>query len=72
MPISEDPSITRHHKENPMLTHPTLDTLHALKLLGMYHALLEQMQMPEMTEVPCEERLACWWIGRVPPGRIAG
>ena len=35
-----------------MLTHPTLDKLQALKLMGMYHALLEQMQMPEITEVP--------------------
>src|SRR6266851_8713326 len=57
MPISEDPSITLHHKENPMLTHPTLDKLQALKLMGMYHALMEQMQMPEITEVPFEERL---------------
>ena len=40
-----------------MLTHPTLDKLQALKLMGMSHALLEQMQMPEMTEVPFEERL---------------
>jgi DNA replication protein DnaC len=40
-----------------MLTHPTLDKLQALKLMGMYHALMEQMQMPEITEVPFEERL---------------
>ena len=40
-----------------MLTHPTLDKLQALKLMGMYHALLEQMQMPEIPEVPFEERL---------------
>jgi DNA replication protein DnaC len=40
-----------------MLTHPTLDKLQALKLMGMYHALMEQMQMPEMTAVPFEERL---------------
>ena len=40
-----------------MLTHPPLDTLQALKLMGRYHALLEQMQMPEITEVSCEERL---------------
>ena len=45
MPISEDPSITLYHKEKPMLTHPTLDKLQALKLMGMYHALLEQMQI---------------------------
>ncbi len=35
-----------------MLTHPTLDKLQALKLMGMYQALMEQMQMPEITEVP--------------------
>ena len=40
-----------------MLTHPTLDKLHALKLMGMYHALLEQMQMPEITAVPFDDRL---------------
>ena len=40
-----------------MLTHPTLDKLQALKLTGMYQALLEQMQMPEITAVPFEERL---------------
>ena len=40
-----------------MLTHPTLDTLQALKLMGRYHALLEQRQMPEITEVSFEERL---------------
>ncbi len=40
-----------------MLPHPTLDKLQALKLMGMSHALMEQMQMPEMTEVPFEERL---------------
>src|SRR5262245_41592257 len=52
MPIYEAPSITLHHKEKPMLTHPTLDQLQALKLTGMYHALLEQRQMPEITAVP--------------------
>ena len=40
-----------------MLTHPTLDKLHALKLMGMYQALLEQTQMPEITELRFEERL---------------
>jgi len=39
------------------LTHPTLDKLHALQLLGMDHALREQMPRPEITEVPFEERL---------------
>src|SRR5262245_47401686 len=52
MPISEALSIILHHKEKPMLTHPTLDKLQALKLMGMYHAFLEQMQIPEITEVP--------------------
>jgi len=33
-----------------MLMHPTLDKLQALKLMGMYQALLEQTQMPEITE----------------------
>src|SRR3989454_5581387 len=57
MRISEAPSITLSHKENPMLTHPTLDKLQALKLMGMYHAFLEQTQMPEITELHFEERL---------------
>jgi len=35
MPISEDQRITLQHKEKPMLTPPTLDKLHALKLMGM-------------------------------------
>ena len=40
-----------------MLTHPTLDKLHTLKLMGMYQALLEQTQMPEIAELCFEERL---------------
>ena len=40
-----------------MLTHPTLDKLHALRLHGMYHALVEQMQLPEITALSFEERL---------------
>ncbi len=40
-----------------MLTHPTLDKLHALKLHGMVHALGEQMHMPEITALSFEERL---------------
>ena len=40
-----------------MLTHPTLDKLQALKLTGMYQALLEQTQMPEIAELRFEERL---------------
>jgi DNA replication protein DnaC len=57
MPISEDPSITLSHKANPRLIHPTLDKLQALKLMGMYQALLEQTQMPEIAELRFEERL---------------
>jgi DNA replication protein DnaC len=40
-----------------MLTHPTLDKLHALKLTGMLQALLEQMHMPEIPALSFEERL---------------
>jgi hypothetical protein len=31
-----------------MLTHPTLDKLQTLKLSGMYHALVEQLQMADI------------------------
>jgi DNA replication protein DnaC len=40
-----------------MLTHPTLDTLNALKLTGMVKALSEQMQMPDIADLSFEERL---------------
>jgi DNA replication protein DnaC len=40
-----------------MLSHPTLDKLHALKLTGMVQALSEQMQRPEINELSFEERL---------------
>jgi IstB-like ATP binding protein len=40
-----------------MLRHPTLDKLHALKLMGMSQALLEQTQRPEITELCFDERL---------------
>lgn len=40
-----------------MLHHPTLDKLQALRLHGMYHALVEQMQMPDITTLSFEERL---------------
>jgi len=40
-----------------MLTHPTLDTLQALRLHGMYTALSEQMQLPDIAMLSCEERL---------------
>jgi len=40
-----------------MLTHPTLDKLQALKLTGMYQALMEQMNMPDIDALRFEERL---------------
>jgi DNA replication protein DnaC len=40
-----------------MLSHPTLDKLHELKLTGMVHALSDQMQMPDITDLSFEERL---------------
>ena len=40
-----------------MLHHPTLDKLQTLRLRGMYHALVEQMQMPESATLTFEERL---------------
>jgi DNA replication protein DnaC len=40
-----------------MLSYPTLEKLHAMKLTGMAHALEEQMQMPEITSLSFEERL---------------
>ncbi len=40
-----------------MLTHPTLDKLHALRLTGMRQALDEQMHMPDIEELGFEERL---------------
>ena len=40
-----------------MLTHPTLDKLHALRLAGMSHALVEQMQTPDIATLSFEERL---------------
>ena len=39
-----------------MLTHPTLDKLQTLKLSGMYHALVEQLQMPDLAALSFEER----------------
>src|SRR5262249_10992409 len=41
------------HMEN----HPTFEKLHALRLSGMYQALVEQMQMPEVAALSFEERL---------------
>jgi DNA replication protein DnaC len=40
-----------------MLTHPTLDKLQSLKLNGMVQALMEQMKLPDITELSFEERL---------------
>lgn len=40
-----------------MLLHPTLDTLQRLRLIGMYNALHEQLQMPESAQLSFEERL---------------
>jgi DNA replication protein DnaC len=41
-----------------MLTHPTLDKLHALQLRGMAQAFTEQLQMPEAAELDFADRLA--------------
>jgi DNA replication protein DnaC len=40
-----------------MLHHPTLEKLQALRLLGMYKALIEQMHLPEAAALSFEERL---------------
>jgi len=40
-----------------MLNHPTWHKLQALRLTGRYHALVEQMQMPDLTALSVEERL---------------
>lgn len=40
-----------------MLTHPTLDKLHALRLTGMARAFEEQRQMPDLGSLHFEERL---------------
>jgi DNA replication protein DnaC len=39
-----------------MLMHPTLDKLQTLKLSGMYHALVEQLQTADITALSFEER----------------
>ena len=39
-----------------MLTQPTLDTLQTLRLHGMYHALVEQLHMPDIAALTFEER----------------
>ena len=40
-----------------MLTHPTLDKLHTLLLLGMAHALEQQLKMDDIDSLSTEERL---------------
>lgn len=40
-----------------MLTHPTLDKLHQLRLLGMAKAFEEQMHMSDVAQLSTEERL---------------
>lgn len=40
-----------------MLLHPTLATLQTLRLSGMYHALEEQLRVPEFQTLSFEERL---------------
>lgn len=40
-----------------MLTHPTLDKLHTLKLSGMARGLEDQQQMPDIHSLSFEERL---------------
>src|SRR5215471_14350573 len=39
-----------------MLTHPTLDKLQTLRLAGMYHGLVEQLQMADIAALSFEER----------------
>lgn len=56
MSMSVVPNITVK-QESPMLHHPTLDKLHALRLTGMVQALTEQMHMPEVGDLSFEERL---------------
>ena len=41
-----------------MLIHPTLELLQRLRLTGMYKALQEQLQMPDIESLSFEERLA--------------
>ncbi len=40
-----------------MLNHPTLEKLQTLRLSGMYKALIEQMNMPDIDTLSFEERL---------------
>jgi len=40
-----------------MLHHPALEKLQTLRLMGMYKALTEQMNMPEIETLGFEERL---------------
>jgi DNA replication protein DnaC len=40
-----------------MRTHPTLDTLQSLRLNGMSQALMEQRNMPDISDLSCAARL---------------
>ena len=40
-----------------MLSHPTRDKLQSLRLSGRYQALRDQMHMPDIGVLRCEERL---------------
>ena len=40
-----------------MLTHPTQDKLHTLRLLGMAHAFEQQLNMDDIDSLSTEERL---------------
>lgn len=61
LPLSPAPPAKRRGPhptgDRPMLLHPTLDTLQRLRLIGMYNALHEQLQMPESAQLSFEERL---------------
>ena len=44
--------------QDRMLTHPTIDRLHALGLTGMAHALEEQRRQPDLAQLGFDDRLA--------------
>src|SRR4029450_7583820 len=50
------PLLYRGERRTMMLTHPTLDKFQTLKLSGMYHALVEQLQMADIAALSFEER----------------
>src|SRR5262249_2690180 len=51
------PLLYRRERRTVMRTHPTLDKLQTLRLTGMYQALIEQRQVPDMAALTFEERL---------------